>query len=205
MRRLGGPPGPPDSCVGYPVAVLDSRDRAAAMMPRLVATSVGATHPVRVRERPSETCAIGGHDVPATQTTEEGRRMTPAQRRGVTLLASLTLATTALGGSVAAQSPSAAAPAGSPTTGGTIVMGEWQPASQFNPFFTTALHRRPRRSAPSCTACSPSTTMATGCRTSGSRFRPSPTACSCPARRTPMASPSSWSSSRASSGPTGPR
>ena len=64
--------------------------------------------------------------------------MTPAKRRGVTVLASLTLATTALGGTVAAQSPSAVAPAGSPTTGGTIVMGEWQPAAQFNPFFTNA-------------------------------------------------------------------
>ncbi len=73
--------------------------------------------------------------MPATQTTEEGRRMTPAKRRGVTLLASLTLATTALGGSVAAQSPAA------PASGGTIVVGEWQAASQLNPFFTTALDR----------------------------------------------------------------
>jgi peptide/nickel transport system substrate-binding protein len=59
--------------------------------------------------------------------------MTPAKRRGVTLLASLTLATTALGGTVTAQSEG-----GEPTTGGTLVIGEWQGASQLNPFFTNA-------------------------------------------------------------------
>jgi peptide/nickel transport system substrate-binding protein len=57
-------------------------------------------------------------------------------RRGLTVLASLTLATTALGGSVAAQSP---APDTSAVPGGTLVVGEWQPPIQLNPFFTSAL------------------------------------------------------------------
>lgn len=55
--------------------------------------------------------------------------MTPAKRRGVTLLASLTLATAALSGPVAAQDPA---------PGGTIVMGEWQAASQLHPLFTNS-------------------------------------------------------------------
>ncbi len=57
--------------------------------------------------------------------------MTPAKRRGATLIASLTLATAALGGSVAAQDAE-------PTAGGTIVMGEWQAAAQLHPLFTNA-------------------------------------------------------------------
>jgi peptide/nickel transport system substrate-binding protein len=58
--------------------------------------------------------------------------MTPAKRRAATLLASLTLATAAIGGSAVAQSPAAGQP------GGTIVMGEWQAASQLHPLFTNA-------------------------------------------------------------------
>jgi hypothetical protein len=57
--------------------------------------------------------------------------MTPAQRRAATLLASLTLATAAVGGNVSAQSAA-------PTPGGTLVLGEWQGASQLNPFFSNA-------------------------------------------------------------------
>ena len=45
--------------------------------------------------------------------------MTPAKRRAATLLASLTLATAAVGGNVAAQSAA-------PAAGGTLVIGEWQ-------------------------------------------------------------------------------
>ncbi|MET0771747.1 MAG: hypothetical protein ABWZ82_01575, partial [Candidatus Limnocylindrales bacterium] len=55
--------------------------------------------------------------------------MTPAKRRAATLLASLTLATAAIGAPVAAQDPA---------PGGTIVMGEWQAASQLHPLFTNA-------------------------------------------------------------------
>lgn len=55
--------------------------------------------------------------------------MTPAKRRAGTLLASLTLATAAFSGGVSAQD---AAP------GGTIVMGEWQAASQLHPLFTNS-------------------------------------------------------------------
>jgi peptide/nickel transport system substrate-binding protein len=55
--------------------------------------------------------------------------MTPAKRRAATLLASLTLATTAIAAPVAAQEP---------VPGGTIVMGEWQAASQLHPLFTNA-------------------------------------------------------------------
>ncbi len=58
--------------------------------------------------------------------------MTPAMRRGVTVLASLTLAATALGGTAVAQSP------GTPTAGGTLVVADWQAASQLNPYFTNA-------------------------------------------------------------------
>jgi peptide/nickel transport system substrate-binding protein len=58
--------------------------------------------------------------------------MTPAMRRGVTALASLTLAATALGGTAVAQSP------GTPTSGGTLVVADWQAASQLNPYFTNA-------------------------------------------------------------------
>ncbi len=49
------------------------------------------------------------------------------------MLASLTLATTALGGTAVAQSPAAPAP------GGTIIFGEWQAAAQLNPYLTTAV------------------------------------------------------------------
>jgi peptide/nickel transport system substrate-binding protein len=55
--------------------------------------------------------------------------MTPAKRRAATLLASLTLATTAIAVPVAAQEP---------VPGGTIVMGEWQAASQLHPLFSNA-------------------------------------------------------------------
>lgn len=58
--------------------------------------------------------------------------MSPAMRRATTLFASLTLATAAVGGSTLAQSPGAGTP------GGTIVMGEWQAASQLHPLFTNA-------------------------------------------------------------------
>jgi peptide/nickel transport system substrate-binding protein len=58
--------------------------------------------------------------------------MTPAKRRAATLLASLTLATAAVAVPVAAQSPAAGTP------GGTLVLGDWQAASQMNPFFTNA-------------------------------------------------------------------
>ncbi len=59
--------------------------------------------------------------------------MTPAKRRGLTVLASLTLATTALGASVAAQSPDA------PQKGGKIIYGEWQTPAQLNPYLTVAV------------------------------------------------------------------
>ncbi len=49
------------------------------------------------------------------------------------MIASLTLATTALGGSVAAQSDG-----GTPTAGGTLVIGDWEAASQLMPLFTNA-------------------------------------------------------------------
>jgi peptide/nickel transport system substrate-binding protein len=62
--------------------------------------------------------------------------MTPAKRRAATLLASLTLATAAVGGHVAAQS---AAPAAERPQGGTIIFGEWQAAAQLNPYLTTAV------------------------------------------------------------------
>lgn len=55
--------------------------------------------------------------------------MTPGQKRGFTALASVVLATAALGGTVSAQDPE---------PGGTLVMGEWQAASQLNPFFSNA-------------------------------------------------------------------
>lgn len=51
------------------------------------------------------------------------------QRRGLATLATVSLATAALGSPVVAQDP---------VPGGTIVMGEWQAASQLNQYYTTA-------------------------------------------------------------------
>jgi peptide/nickel transport system substrate-binding protein len=77
--------------------------------------------------------------------------MTPATRRGATLLASLTLVTAALGGSVAAQSPAAEPPAniddlmfGSTyvpeegTAGGNVIIADWQIPDNLNYYLQNA-------------------------------------------------------------------